>query len=221
QKLWRASKTLTESGLYIDDNSMNTAMDILSKCRRRKRESGLDLVMIDYLQLMESEQKLSSRTLEVGEITRKLKIAAKELNVPIILLSQLSRQVEQRDDHHPVLSDLRDSGSIEQDADIVMFLYNPDKYNDTVKNADEHGLVELELAKHRNGEVGMVKLKWVGSWLRFFDFDSTEAPVENYTAKQDNQLSELQPNDELDTVFGDEAEAPLDSYVNLEAPPEE
>ena len=206
QKLWRASKTLTESGLYIDDNSMNTAMDILSKCRRRKRESGLDLVMIDYLQLMESEKALGSRTLEVGEITRKLKIAAKELDVPIILLSQLSRQVEQRDDHHPVLSDLRDSGSIEQDADIVMFLYNPDKYHDNAKSAgDEQGVVELDIAKHRNGEVGTIKLKWVGSWLRFFDYDAPEVKQEREMRNQGeiNEISELITSEDVESLFGD------------------
>ena len=206
QKLWRASKTLTESGLYIDDNSMNTAMDILSKCRRRKRESGLDLVMIDYLQLMESEKSLGSRTLEIGEITRKLKIAAKELDVPIILLSQLSRDVEKRDDHHPQLADLRDSGSIEQDADIVMFLYNPDKYHDNAKSAgDEQGVVELDIAKHRNGEVGTIKLKWVGSWLRFFDYDNPEVQQERKMRSQDdiNEISEVVTNEDIDQLFSD------------------
>lgn len=206
QKLWRASKTLTESGLYIDDNSMNTAMDILSKCRRRKRESGLDLVMIDYLQLMESEKSLGSRTLEIGEITRKLKIAAKELDVPIILLSQLSRDVEKRDDHHPQLADLRDSGSIEQDADIVMFLYNPDKYHDNAKSAgDEQGVVELDIAKHRNGEVGTIKLKWVGSWLRFFDYDNPEVQQERKMRSQDdvNEISEVVTSEDIDQLFSD------------------
>ena len=123
---------------------------------------GLDLVVIDYLQLMKASNRTDSgnRVQEISEITRMLKVAAKDLNIPIILLSQLSRLVEQREDHKPILSDLRESGSIEQDADIVLFLYNPENYNDVI-TTDEPGTVHLIIAKHRSGATGEVKLRWV------------------------------------------------------------
>lgn len=170
--IWAANKRLNESGLYIDDSSMNTPIDILSKCRRLKREGGLDLVMIDYLQLMNSGGKAKdNRQQEISEITRYLKIAARELNVPVIVLSQLSRAVETRKgDHRPVLSDLRESGSIEQDADIVMFIYKPDMYNDVV-NEDGPGVCELIIAKHRNGSLENIKLRWIGETTTFKDYD--------------------------------------------------
>ena len=172
KSLWTANKKLTESGIYIDDSSMNTPMSILSKCRKLKRESGLDLVMIDYLQLMSSgNKKVESRQNEVSEMTRFLKIAARELNVPVIVLSQLSRAVEQRKgDHKPQLSDLRESGSIEQDADIVLFIYKPEMYND-VQNEDEPGICTLSIAKHRNGELKDIKLRWIGEYTTFVDKD--------------------------------------------------
>ncbi len=175
QSDWKAivagNKKLTEASIYIDDSSLNTPIDILSKCRRLKREHGLDLVMIDYLQLMNSptRSKDANRQLEISEITRNLKIAAKELNVPIILLSQLSRAVETRKDHRPVLSDLRESGAIEQDADIVMFIYNPEQYNDIISE-DPPGVCELIIAKHRNGALGTIKLRWISEITTFKDF---------------------------------------------------
>lgn len=168
----KASRKLSEANIFIDDSSINDPNDILSKCRRIKRERGLDLVMIDYLQLMKADKNSNydNKVLEVGEITRTLKIAARELNVPIILLSQLSRAVEQRKgDHRPVLSDLRDSGSIEQDADIVMFIYKPDMYNDVV--TEESDVAELIVAKHRNGRQGTVKLRWIGETTSFADYN--------------------------------------------------
>jgi replicative DNA helicase len=182
--IWAANKKLNESGLYVDDSSMNTPIDVLSKCRRLKREGGLDLVMIDYLQLMNSGGRAKdNRQQEISEITRYLKIAARELNVPIILLSQLSRAVETRKgDHRPVLSDLRESGSIEQDADIVMFIYKPDMYNDVIS---EHGpgVSELMIAKHRNGSLENIKLRWFGETTSFKDFDYNQAPVKNTEEK--------------------------------------
>ena len=170
--LVKASRKLSEASIYIDDSSINDPNDILSKCRRIKREHGLDLVMIDYLQLMRADKNsnFDNKVLEVGEITRSLKIAARELDVPIILLSQLSRAVEQRKgDHKPVLSDLRDSGSIEQDADIVMFIYKPDMYNDVI--SEEPDIAELIVAKHRNGPLGTVKLRWIGETTSFADYN--------------------------------------------------
>lgn len=172
KSLWTANKQLAEAGIYIDDSSMNTPMSILGKCRRLKRETGLDLIMIDYLQLMSSgKDKVESRQNEVSEMTRYLKIAARDLNVPIIVLSQLSRAVEQRKgDHKPQLSDLRESGSIEQDADIVLFIYKPDMYHDVV-NEDGPGICTLSIAKHRNGELKDIKLRWVGEYTTFVDKD--------------------------------------------------
>ncbi len=166
--LWAANKKFQEAKIFVDDSSINGAMDILSKCRKLKRERGrLDLIMIDYLQLMQGKQsKDSNRQQEVAEITRALKIAAKELNVPIILLSQLSRAVEQRPDHRPVLADLRESGGIEQDADIVMFVYNPDNYI-TDPSIEKKGIVDLIIAKHRNGSQDTIKLKFDGATTSF------------------------------------------------------
>lgn len=162
KRIWTAEKKLAQSALFIDDNSTVTPLDIISKCRKLKMTEGLDLIVIDYLQLMTANKKgtRENRTQEVSDLTRMLKVAAKDLNVPIILLSQLSRNVEQREDHRPILADLRESGSIEQDADIVMFLYNPENYNDVTTN-DEPGTVYLIIAKHRSGSTGEIKLKWI------------------------------------------------------------
>ena len=171
KRVWTAEKKLAQSSIYVDDSSMVTPFDIISKCRKLKMTEGLDLVVIDYLQLMTmGRQNRESRTQEVSDITRTLKVAAKELNVPIILLSQLSRAVELREDHKPILSDLRESGSIEQDADIVLFLYNPEKYND-IQSSDEPGTVYLLISKHRNGSTGEVRLKWVGEYTMFLNYD--------------------------------------------------
>lgn len=172
KRIWTAEKKLAQSAMYVDDSSMITPFEILSKCRKLKMTEGLDLVVIDYLQLMTMGNKNNreSRTQEISDITRTLKIAAKELNVPIILLSQLSRAVETREDHRPILSDLRESGSIEQDADIVLFLYNPDKYNDVVTQ-DEPGTVYLLIEKHRSGSTGEVKLRWVGEYTTYLNID--------------------------------------------------
>lgn len=168
KRIWSATKQLENSEIYIDDSSLTTPAQLLSKCRRLKAKQGkLDLVMVDYLQLMTSDKKnKENRQSEISDITRNLKIAAKELNVPIIVLSQLSRDIEKREGHLPQLSDLRESGSIEQDADIVMFLHNPEKYNDT-PTQEEPGIVELHLAKHRNGRTGKIKLRWLSQFTTF------------------------------------------------------
>lgn len=165
--LWQANKEFCEAQIYVDDSSLNTPMDILSKCRKLKREKGLDLIMIDYLQLMSSStsNKDANRQQQVSDMTRMLKIAAKELDVPILLLSQLSRATESRTDHRPMLSDLRESGAIEQDADIVMFIYNPDNY--VSDESKKTGLRELIVAKHRNGEVGTIPLKFISEHTTF------------------------------------------------------
>ena len=176
-KLWKAHKKLSECKIYADDSSLNTPSQILSKCRKLKRERGLDLIMIDYLQLMTGDGKADNRQTEIGDISRRMKILAKEINVPVIVLSQLSRAVEQRQNKLPVLSDLRESGTIEQDADMVIFIHRPDKDNQATeevgsenkKETDYH--VQLIIAKHRNGELGSIPLAWVGSRVSFVNLD--------------------------------------------------
>lgn len=168
--LWEGNKKLIEKQIHIDDSSMNTPVEVLSKCRRLKREHGLDLVMIDYLQLMSGakKSKADNRQQEISEITRNLKIAARELQVPIILLSQLSREIEKRTDHRPQLSDLRESGAIEQDADIVMFINAPDRYAD-VETDDGPNIREIVIAKHRNGALANIKVKWIPEITTYVD----------------------------------------------------
>ena len=183
KRIWTATKKLETSGLYVDDSSLTTPADVLAKCRRLKAKENLDLVMIDYIQLMSSggsSKSNENRQNEVSAISRNLKITAKELNVPLIVLSQLSRGVESRQDHRPLLSDLRDSGAIEQDADIVLFLYNPEKYND-VPQEDEPGTIELIIAKHRNGGTGTVKLRWIGEYTTFVNLgEKTNLPKKEH-----------------------------------------
>lgn len=158
---------LKNTQIYIDDSPGITAFEIKSKCRRLKIEKGgLDLVLIDYLQLMESDSKSESRQQEISKISRSLKILAKELECPVIALSQLSRAPESRTDKRPMLSDLRESGAIEQDADLVMFLYRDDYYH---RDSDQKNITEVIIAKHRHGEVGTVPLTWFGQYQLFKD----------------------------------------------------
>ena len=201
KSLWEANKVLREADIYIDDFSGNTPTSILGKCRRLKREKGLDFVMIDYLQLMTSGKKKDSenRQNEVSQMTRELKIAARELNIPILVLSQLSRAPDQRKgDHKPQLSDLRESGSIEQDADIVLFIYKPEMYND-ITPEDEPGICTLSIAKHRNGESKDIKLRWIGEYTTFVDPD-VKVAVKKDTNKirvvDDNAYGEIPPETE-------------------------
>jgi replicative DNA helicase len=171
-KIYDAFTKLINANFFIDDYSMNSPSDVLSKCRRLKREKGLHLVIIDYLQLMEpgGREKFESRQQEVSQMSRRLKIYAKELEVPILVLSQMSRQIEQRSGHEPVLADLRESGAIEQDADIVMFLHNPSKYQAGLPE----NMVQLILAKHRNGPPGKIQLEWSGDTNTFRECESIE-----------------------------------------------
>ena len=174
QRLVPASDILKNANLYIDDTPGITITEMKSRLRRLRE---VDLVVVDYLQLMSSTRRIDSRVNEISEITRSLKIMAKELNVPVITLSQLSRASEQRPDHRPQLSDLRDSGSIEQDADIVLFLYREGYYD---KNGDENAAApavdmnsgECIVAKNRHGEMNTVKLHWQGEFMRFTDVES-------------------------------------------------
>lgn len=164
-KLATASGELSQTGIYIDDTPGISVMEIRAKCRKLKLEKNIGLVVIDYLQLVQgSNKKGGSREQEISEISRSLKILAKEINVPVIALSQLSRAPEQRPDHRPMLSDLRESGAIEQDADIVMFLYRDDYYNE---DSEKKNIAEVIIAKHRAGSTGTVELAWLGSYTKF------------------------------------------------------
>ncbi|MDO4176259.1 MAG: replicative DNA helicase [Bacillota bacterium] len=161
-----ALESLSDAKIYIDDTPGISIVEMKSKCRRLKAESKLDLVIIDYLQLMNPEGKADSRTQEVSVITRNLKLLARELDCPVIVLSQLSRNPEQRTDHRPMLSDLRESGSIEQDADIVVFLYRDDYYNE---DSEAPGECEVIIAKQRSGPTGTVKVAWLDKITKFVD----------------------------------------------------
>lgn len=156
------------SKLVIDDTPGISISELRSKCRKYKLESGLQLVIIDYLQLMSGSGRSDSRQQEISDISRSLKSLARELNVPIIALSQLSRAVEQRPDHRPMLSDLRESGAIEQDADVVMFLYRDDYYN---HDTEKKGIAEVIIAKQRNGPIGTVELAWLADYTKFANLD--------------------------------------------------
>lgn len=162
-----ALDTLSKTSIYIDDTPGITAMEIKNKCRRLKAEKGLDLIVIDYLQLMSFEGRAESRQQEITALSRFLKLLAREMDCPVIVLSQLSRAPEQRQDHRPILSDLRESGSIEQDADIVMFLYRDEYYNP--ETTDKPNICEVNIAKQRSGPTGTVELTWLGKYTRFVD----------------------------------------------------
>ena len=157
---------MSDAGIYIDDTPGISITEIRTKCRKLKMEKDIGLIVIDYIQLIQGSgsRKNGSREQEIAEISRSLKILAKELNVPVIALSQLSRAVESRPDHRPMLSDLRESGSIEQDADIVMFLYRDDYYN---PDSEEKDISEVIIAKHRAGSTGTIKLLWMGNYTKF------------------------------------------------------
>lgn len=163
-RLGEASGKLSEMPLYIDDTPGLSSAELRAKCRKAKLEKNIGLVIIDYLQLMESKNKSPSRQQEISEISRSLKILAKELSVPVIALSQLSRATESRVDHRPMLSDLRESGAIEQDADIVMFLHREDYYN---AETEKKNIAEVIIAKNRSGSTGTVELAWLGQYTKF------------------------------------------------------
>ena len=161
---------LSEAPIYIDDTPGITAMDIRAKCRRLKLEKGLGLVVIDYLQLMSGSGRSDSRQQEISEISRSLKAVAREIEAPVIALSQLSRACESRSDHRPMLSDLRESGAIEQDADLVAFLYRDEYY--FPEKTENKNKAELIIAKQRNGPTGTVNLTWLGQYTKFANMET-------------------------------------------------
>lgn len=163
-KLIEGAAVVGKSNLIIDDTPGISVGELRSKCRKFKLEQNLGIIIIDYLQLMTGSKRAESRQQEISDISRNLKAIARELNVPVVALSQLSRAVEQRPDHRPMLSDLRESGAIEQDADVVMFLYRDDYYN---KDTDKKNIAEVIIAKQRNGPIGTVELVWLPNYTKF------------------------------------------------------
>jgi replicative DNA helicase len=175
-RLSQAIGTLSDAKIFIDDSPSIGVLEMRAKCRRLAAEHDLDLVIIDYLQLMQGRGRFENRTLELGSISRSLKGLAKELHVPVVVLSQLSRAPESRSDHKPQLSDLRESGALEQDADVVIFIYRKDMYAD--KNeppAEGEGVAELIIGKQRNGPTGTVKLAFIREFTRFENLASSGA----------------------------------------------
>lgn len=163
-KLIEGANIIGKSHLIIDDKPGISISELRSKCRKYKMEHNLGIIFIDYLQLMTGSGRSESRQQEISEISRSLKALARELNVPVVALSQLSRAVEQRPDHRPMLSDLRESGAIEQDADVVMFIYRDDYYN---KDSENRNIAEIIIAKQRNGPIGTVNLVWMPNYTKF------------------------------------------------------
>ncbi len=169
ERLIESANVIGNSHLIIDDTPGITIGELRSKCRKYKLEHDLGIILIDYLQLMTAGGRQENRQQEISEISRSLKALARELSVPIVALSQLSRAVESRPDHRPMLSDLRESGAIEQDADMVMFLYRDDYYN---KESEKKGIAEVIIAKQRNGPIGTIELVWMPNYTKFANYDS-------------------------------------------------
>ena len=168
ERLIESAGVIGRSNLMIDDTPGISISELRSKCRKMKLEKGLSMIIIDYLQLMSGSGRSDSRQQEISDISRSLKAVARELSVPVLALSQLSRAVEQRPDHRPMLSDLRESGAIEQDADVVMFIYRDDYYN---HDTEKKGVSEIIIAKQRNGPIGTVELAWLPEYTKFANLE--------------------------------------------------
>lgn len=202
--LFETKKLLENSNIYIDDTTTITPSEILSKCRRLKAQRGLDMVIIDYLQLMKSERisKDGNRQQEVADLTRNIKLAARELGVPIILLSQLNRESEKRTNKTPMLSDLRESGSIEQDADIVMFI--ADTKDEQATESDDGAIdYTLVVAKHRNGMRGNIPIKWKAEFTQFYEAGRDNLYTKNTSKVQKDASLTAVTDSEIDDVFKD------------------
>mgnify|MGYP004516885145 FL=1 len=202
--IFETKKILENTNIYIDDTTTITPSEILSKCRRLKAQHGLDMVIIDYLQLMKSERatKDNNRQQEVADLTRSIKLAARELHVPIILLSQLNRESEKRADKTPQLSDLRESGSIEQDADIVMFIADTalEDVPDTNDGSKDYSLV---IAKHRNGERGNIPIKFKGEYTQFYEPGKDNLYTKNTSKVQKDNVMTAVVDKDIDDAFGE------------------
>jgi replicative DNA helicase len=166
-KLTSAMNLLQKSRIYIDQTPALSPAELRARARRLKREHDIGLIVVDYLQLMAVPDTRENRATEIAEISRSLKAVAKELNVPVVAISQLNRSLEQRPNKRPIMADLRESGSIEQDADLILFIYRDEVYN---TETQEKGKAEIIIGKHRNGEIGTVNLAFQGQWLRFANY---------------------------------------------------
>jgi replicative DNA helicase len=181
-KLTRATGMLADAPIFIDDTPGLTALEMRAKARRLKSENNLGLIVVDYLQLMQGKTNSENRTQEISEISRSLKAMAKELNVPVLALSQLNRSLENRTDKRPQLADLRESGAIEQDADVIMFIYRDEVYNRAEDNPNR-GMAEIIIAKQRNGPTGTVKMTFLGEYTTFENY-TNRPPVPQYMPEQ-------------------------------------
>ncbi len=175
RKLGQASSRLYEMPFFVDDSPDVTVTAIRAKCRRLKRSKNLGLVVVDYLQLMQGPRRVDNRQQEIADISRSLKNLARELKVPVIAISQLNRQLESRENKRPRLGDLRESGAIEQDADVVLFIYRDDYYDDN--NPETLGVAEVEVAKHRAGARGIIRLGFAAEFSRFNNLTPRSAPM--------------------------------------------
>ncbi len=228
-KVMRAKNTLQDADIYIDDNAMNTPSQVLSKCRKLKREKGLDLIVIDYLGLMKADGKSDNRQNEVADISRNLKLLAKEIEVPVLSLCQLNRSVETRDEGgkpaKPVLSDLRDSGSIEQDADMVWFIHRDMTAKEISEQQNGNYRAELIIAKFRNGQPGSVFLGWDGSRTSFVNLEADaneQSMVAQFERNEDakNQRKASTAEDFKKAIENVVNEIAAEDYSNYAPPPE-
>ena len=224
EQIWQAKERLSNARILIDDTASITSADMLSKCRRVKAKHGLDVVMVDYIQLMTgSGRKGENRQNEITEISRNLKLLAREMNCPVIALSQLSRSIESRTPPLPMLSDLRDSGAIEQDADVVMFIYNPEGKRPTGATGENFtgsgnsGIKEIIIAKHRNGPLATIPLRWNGSCVRFEDPVGYINPKDNNGGG--NSDGGNNPPQDVSEIFGENPSFSVDETPYQ--PPEE
>ncbi len=176
-RLQDAADTLALAPIFIDDTPALSPLELRARTRRLKAEHGLGFIMVDYLQLMRSSRRIDSREQEISEISRSLKGLAKELHVPVVALSQLNRKLEDRSDKRPMLSDLRESGAIEQDADVILFIYRDEVYK---KDSPDKGIAEIIIGKQRNGPIGMASLAYLPSYTRFENLDPRMVPSEAY-----------------------------------------
>ena len=229
-KIWKAEKKLKDADIFIDDNAMNTPSQVLSKCRKLKREKGLDLIAIDYLGLMKSDEKTDNRQNEVASISRQLKVLAKEINVPVLALCQLNRSVEQRDNGKPgkpVLSDLRESGSIEQDADMVWFIHRDMSAKEISEDKTGNYTAELIIAKFRTGQPGSVYIGWDGSRTSFYNLEkdaNEQSLVNQYEMNQEGKRlaknADMNPDDFKSAIGNIVNEISEGDLSGLEPPPE-
>jgi replicative DNA helicase len=176
-RITSAVTLMSEAPIFIDDTPALTPSELRARCRRLKREHGLGMIVVDYLQLMQVAGTTENRATEISEISRGLKALAKELDVPVIALSQLNRNLEQRPDKRPKMADLRESGSIEQDADVIVFIYRDEVYN---ADSQDKGIAELIIEKQRNGPTGKIRSTFLGSYTRFENYIDEHYPDEGY-----------------------------------------